>query len=175
MGKSVISICILLIFTPLDSFSQEYFNPNDPLGNPYGRMNRNPSELPTDPDWVDNVPKTKDINFPDVYTPEQGSRSNGNIKTNQKNKFKKMSADEFGRSYEDSIDKIFKNYQDKNEYAKVYSYDPEQSSDPRRANGVDEFNDSVEEKKGIWVEFLSGIGALLLIVIPTYFYFKSLK
>lgn len=55
------------------------------------------------------------------------------------------------------------------------SYDPEQSSDPRRANSVDEFNDSVEEKKGIWVEFLSGIGALLLIVIPTYFYYKSLK
>jgi hypothetical protein len=104
--------------------------------------------------------------------PEQGFKGTSNQKTTQGKTFTNMSAEEFGKAYEDSLNEIFKNNQDKNEYAKIHSYDPEQTSDPKNNDGVSEDTSSFEEKKNSWIGYLGGIGAILLIVIPTYFYYR---
>ncbi len=175
MKKLFSFIILLVLFHPMDAISQEYFNSLDPLGTPYGSMNRNPSEIPIEQDWVDKTPNTKSINFPDVYMPEQGSKGSSNQKIPQGKTFKNMSAEEFGKAFKDSLNEIYKNDQDKNEYAKIYSYDPEQTSDPKNYTEVSKDNYTNEQKENGWLGYLGGIGALMTIVIPTYFYYRSLK
>jgi hypothetical protein len=167
----------ILFFSILhfEYYAQDGFNSLDPLGTPYGGMNRNPSEMPMEQEWVDKTPNTKSINFPDVYMPEQGSKGSSNQKIPQGKTFKNMSAEEFGKAYEDSLNEIYKNDQDKNEYAKIYSYDPEQTSDPKNYTEVSKDNYTNEQKENGWLGYLGGIGALMIIVIPTYFYYRSLK
>lgn len=168
-------LVLITIHNYSNIYAQDGFNSLDPLGTPYGSMNRNPSEIPMEQEWVDKTPNTKSINFPDVYMPEQGSKGSSNQKIPQGKTFKNMSAEEFGKAYEDSLNQIFKNNQDKNEYAKIHSYDPEQTSDPKNNDGVSEDTSSFEEKKNRWIGYLGGIGGILIIVIPTYFYYRSIK
>lgn len=168
--KWIIAIIGTLFFNYI-AFTQEYFNPLDPLGTPYGRVNRNPLEMP---EWRDKAPNHKDINFPDVYMPKHDSKSDSKEKNHGDN-YKNMSAEDFKKTIEKSSDEQFKSNEDKNTYSKIYSYDPEQTSDPRNYDEVSEVNYSNEQKENDWLGYLGGIGALLIIVIPTYFYYRSIK
>ena len=135
--NSILFSFICLCFTVVNNsfHAQEGFNHLDPLGPSYGKMNRSIHDVSVQDDWVEKMPSTKNINFPDVYYgPTNSGKPKNTAPKNANEEFeselnevkslpKNQQAQAAGNTWEKHMNRIAAQNQDFNTYSKVQSFD----------------------------------------------------
>lgn len=146
--NSILFSFICLCFTVVNNsfHAQEGFNPLDPLGPSYGKMNRSIHDVSVQDDWVEKMPGTKNINFPDVYYgPTNSGKPKNTAPKNAIEEFegelnevkslpKNQQAQAAGNTWEKHMNRIAAQNQDFNTYSKVQSFDANETNYERFKN-----------------------------------------
>lgn len=146
--NSILFSFIYLFFTLVNNgfHAQEGFNSLDPLGPSYGKMNRSIHDVSVQDDWVEKMPSSKKINFPDpYYPPANPTKSNNTAPKNANEEFKSelndvkslpknQQAQAAGNTWEKHMNRIAAQNQDFNTYSKVQSFDAKATNYERFKN-----------------------------------------
>lgn len=145
--NSILFAYICLCFTVLNNsfHAQEGFNPLDPLGPSIGR-NRSIHDVTPQNDWVEKMPSSKNINFPDAYYPPANpTKSNNTAPKNANEEFeselnevkslpKNQQAQAAGNTWEKHMNRIAAQNQGFKANSSIQSFDVEATNFERFKN-----------------------------------------